>query len=102
LRQDQAPRKIEEIIMRSLSIVLLFTAFIADASVHAQAVNPAVFRDAFDKAKGDAEVVADTRVATVVCTEAKGGSITLQVALQVVLAVEKGPLKKNEIVVVSR
>jgi len=74
--------------------------------LHAQPVNPVVHRDAFEAAKKDAELVAKVRVLTVVCTEAtkkgdKVSSVTLQVALQV-LEVEKGPVKKNEIVVVSR
>ena len=74
--------------------------------LYASPINPAVFQTKFESAKKDAEVVADVRVVTVVCTEAKKKddtvrSVTLQVAMQV-LAVEKGPVKKNEIVVVSR
>lgn len=70
------------------------------ASSYASPVNPEVFHEAFNDAKKDADVVADVRVLTVVCTEAKDGFVTLQVALQM-LSVEKGPVKKNEIVVVS-
>ena len=71
------------------------------ASLCASPVIPEVFHEAFNDAKKDADVVADVRVLTVVCTEAKGNNITLQVALQM-LSVEKGSVKKNEIVVVSR
>ena len=76
------------------------------ACLYAAPVNPAAFQAKFDAAKKDADVVADVRVITVVCTEAKKEddkvrSVTLQVAMQV-LTVEKGPVKKNEIVVVSR
>ena len=76
------------------------------AWLSAAPVNPAVYSAAFDKAKADAEVVAEVRVVTVVCTDAKKegdkvSSVTLQVALQV-LSAEKGPVKKNEVVVVSR
>jgi hypothetical protein len=63
-------------------------------------------RKSFDKAKTDADVVVDVRVLTVVCTEARKDegklkSVVIQLAMQV-LAVEKGPIKKNEIVIVSR
>jgi hypothetical protein len=69
-------------------------------------INPEVYRKTFEESKKTAEVVADVRVLTVVCTQAtkegdKVQAVTLQVALQM-LAVEKGPAKKNEIVVVSR
>ncbi len=64
-------------------------------------------RKTYEKAKQSADVVAEVRVLTVVCTAArkdKDGklkSVTLQIAMQV-LAVEKGNVKKNEIAVVSR
>jgi hypothetical protein len=63
-------------------------------------------REAFEKAKGDAEVVVEVRVLTTLCTKAHrtDGKLTLgtiQIAMQV-LSVEKGAVKKHEIVVVSR
>lgn len=63
-------------------------------------------RKSLDKAKADADIVVEVRVLNVVCTEArkeegKLKSVVIQIAMQV-RAVEKGPIKKNEIVVVSR
>jgi hypothetical protein len=63
-------------------------------------------RDAFEKAKGDGEVVVEVRVLSVLCkmahrTDGKLASVTIQIAMQV-LSVEKGAVKKNDIVVVSR
>jgi hypothetical protein len=68
----------------------------------AQAINPKVFKVKFEEAKKDAEVVARVRVLAAVCAEAggKGQPVTLQVSLQV-LDSEKGPLKKNEVIVVK-
>jgi hypothetical protein len=68
-------------------------------------INPKVFRQQFEEAKKTAEVVAGVRVLSAVCTEVAGGagkpkSVTLQVSLQVT-AVEKGPAKKNDVLVVS-
>jgi hypothetical protein len=88
-----------------LLIVMLTSQAEADW-LYATPINPEVFRTRFQSAKKDADVVAEIRVLTVVCTAAKKvgdevRSVTLQVAMQV-LAVEKGPVKKNEIVVVSR
>src|SRR5262249_15418602 len=58
----------------------------------------------FDKARQDAEVVAHVRVLAAVCAETAGEgkarSVTLQVSLQV-LDAEKGPLKKNDVVVIK-
>jgi len=67
-------------------------------------INPKVFKEELDKAKKDAEVVAQVRVVSAVCSETAGEgknkSVTLQVSLQV-LDVEKGPVKKNEVLVVA-
>jgi hypothetical protein len=71
--------------------------------VAAQAINPKVYQDKFDDAKKTAEVVAEVRVLAVVCTgvsgEGKAKTADLQVTLQV-LDSEKGPVKKNQVVVV--
>jgi hypothetical protein len=74
--------------------------------LYAPPVDPKTFAEIFEKAKKNAEVVAEARVLTVVCTDVKKEgdkvrSLTLEVALQI-LAVEKGPVKKNQIVVVTR
>lgn len=84
--------------------ILVFAG--GNAWLEASPINPEVYRTAFETAKKDAEVVAEVQVLTVVCTDAtKEGdnvrTVTLQVALQV-QAIEKGPIKKNDIVVVAR
>jgi hypothetical protein len=69
-------------------------------------INPNAFKNKFDDAKKGADVVATVRVLSAVCTEAAGGAgpagktVTLQVSLQVLNA-EKGPAKKNQVLVVS-
>jgi hypothetical protein len=69
-------------------------------------VNPAAFKEAFDAAKKDADVVADVRVVAVVCSEVAAGegdnptTVTLQVVLLVEKS-EKGTFKKNEVVTVT-
>jgi hypothetical protein len=71
----------------------------------AKPINPMVFKQRFEEAKKGAEVVASVRVISAVCTEAEGAgkarTVTLQVSLQV-LDVEKGPVKKSDVLVVSR
>jgi hypothetical protein len=73
--------------------------------VRAAPINPAAFKAQFEQARKSAEVVARVRVLTAVCTAAGGkassGVVTLQLALQV-LEVDKGPVKRNDLVVVSR
>jgi hypothetical protein len=73
------------------------------ALVAAGPINPKVYKDKFDAAKKDAAVVAQVRVLAVVCTEVKGEgkarTADLLVTLQV-LDSEKGPVKKNEVIVV--
>jgi hypothetical protein len=75
------------------------------ARVAAQPINPQVYKKKFDEVKKDADVVGQVRVLAAVCTETAGQgkakSVTLQLALQV-LEVEKGPIKKNDVLVVSR
>ena len=81
------------------------TGLILAGAAQAQAINPQMFKKKFDEVKKDAELVAEVRVLTAVCTETSGEgkakAVTLQLALQV-LDCEKGPAKKNEILTVSR
>jgi len=92
---------------RIIGVLILILASQAQADwLYATPINPEAFRIRFESAKKDADVVAEVRVLTVVCTEAKREgdevrSVTIQVAMQV-LVVEKGTVKKNEIVVVAR
>lgn len=92
---------------RIIGLLILILASQAQADwLYATPINPEAFRIRFESAKKDADVVAEVRVLTIVCTEAKKEgnevrSVTLQVAMQV-LAVEKGTVKKNEIVAVAR
>jgi hypothetical protein len=79
---------------------------VVEARKKAEAAYLESLQKGFKKAKATADVVAEVRVVTVVCTEAqkkdnKLNSVTVQIAMQI-LEVEKGPIKKNEIVVVSR
>jgi len=66
-------------------------------------INPEAFKRIYEEKSKTAEVVAQVQVVAVVCTETAGEgknkSVTLQVSLQV-LEAEKGPVKKNELVVV--
>ena len=70
----------------------------------AQPINPKVYKDKFDEAAKDAELVAKVRVLAAVCTasegEAPAKTVTLELALQVLDPV-KGA-KKNDVLVVSR
>jgi hypothetical protein len=83
---------------------LVVGGFTGPAQLAAQPINPEVHRKAYEAATKDAEVVAKVRVLAAVCTAAEGQgkqkSVTMQLSLQV-LDSEKGPLKKNEVVVVS-
>src|SRR6266487_5705807 len=76
-----------------------------DGRLAAQPLNPQVFKKQFEEAAKTAEVVAQVRVLAAVCTDfemqGKARTTTLQVSLQV-LQSDKGPLKKHEVVVVSR
>jgi hypothetical protein len=67
-------------------------------------INPAVFKQKYEDARKDADVVAQVRVLAAVCAEVggedTGKSVTLNITLQVVEA-EKGA-KKNDLLVVSR
>jgi hypothetical protein len=70
----------------------------------AQPINPEVYKKQFEEATKDAEIVAKVRVLAAVCTatagEGKMRSVTLQVTLQV-LDSDKGPAKKNDLLVVK-
>jgi hypothetical protein len=74
------------------------------ARLAAGPINPVVFKQKFEAAQKDADVVAQVRVLAAVCTEAGGEdkekTVTLNVALQV-LEPTKGPIKKNDVLVVS-
>jgi hypothetical protein len=91
---------------RGTALVAVLYAACQGWWLSAAPINPKAFSEEFEKAKKDAEVVAEARVLTVVCADTKKEgdkvrAVTLQIALQM-LAVDKGPLKKNEVVVVSR
>jgi hypothetical protein len=91
----------ESNVIKLLAVVL--TAVLA-GPVAAQPINPQVFKKRFEEAKKDAEVVADVQVLSAVCTELAGAgkakSVTLQLSL-LVLDAEKGPAKKNEVLLVA-
>jgi hypothetical protein len=74
------------------------------ARVAAGPINPKAYKIRFDKERANAEVVASVRVLATVCTERTGqgkkGAVTLELALQV-LDVEKGPVKKNDVIVIK-
>jgi hypothetical protein len=76
-----------------------------DARLAAQPINPIVHKKAFDEASKTADVVAQVRAVKAVCKavegEGKAKTVTLEVSLQV-LTSDKGPLKKDEVVVVTR
>lgn len=75
-----------------------------ESVLRAAPINPKVFKDQFEQARKKAEVVAKVRVLAAVCTgrgKVNKRAVTLQLCLQV-LDVEKGPVKKNDVLVVSR
>jgi hypothetical protein len=82
-----------------LALVLFFV--VIGASL-ASSTNPAASKKAFEDAKKNAEVVADVRVLSAVCTESEAGGqrLTLQLSLHV-LDSAKGPAKKNDVLVVT-
>jgi hypothetical protein len=84
--------------------VLAVCGAFGNARLAAAPINPQAFRLRYEEAKKTAEVVAEVRVLSAVCTDAevkgKARTVTLQVSLQVVNA-EKGPVKKNDVLVVS-
>ena len=86
-------------------ILAAFTWTAGNVHLAAQPINPQVYKVKFDEAQKTAEVVAQVRVVAVTCTEVAGEgkskSVNLQVSLQL-LTSDKGPLKKDEMVVVTR
>jgi hypothetical protein len=77
----------------------------SSTAIHAQTINPQVYKTQFEAARKTAEVVADVRVLAAVCTEVAGEgkarSVTLQLALQV-LDAGKGTQKNDVLVVVHK
>jgi hypothetical protein len=91
----------------SLAVVVLTLACTAgQGRLAAAPINPIVFKRQFEDAKKKAEVVAEVRVLAATCTAAANDengnrAVTLQLSLQVLNA-EKGPAKKNQVVLVTR
>src|SRR5947209_20225943 len=85
-------------------LVVAVLAWVANAQLAAAPINPMAFKTQYEEAKKTAEVVASVRVLSATCTEAmaagKVRTVTLQLSLQV-LNVEKGPIKKSDVLVVS-
>jgi hypothetical protein len=77
---------------------------LAGARLAAQPINPQVYKKQFEEARKDAEVVVKARAVAATCSAVDGAGkakmVTLQVALQV-LDSDKGPLKKNDVVVIT-
>jgi hypothetical protein len=88
----------------AVGIVAGFIAIGPVVRLFAGPINPMVFKKKFEDSKKDAEVVAEVRVLSAVCTETAGEgkakSVTLQLSLQVMDS-EKGPTKKNDVLVVT-
>ena len=86
---------------RSLTAALVLLAV---AVCGAAPVNPQVFKTMYDEKSKNAEIVAKVQVVYVTCSAATGEadnrSVTLQLGLKI-LEVEKGALKKDEVIVVS-
>jgi hypothetical protein len=87
------------------SLAVAVVGLLAAGPLPAAPINPAAFKDRFEAASKDAEVVGEVRVLAAACTATEGGAggpatVTLQVSLQM-LAPEKGPVKKDEVIVVS-
>ena len=81
--------------------VLAITLIFAGTESLATMMDPEAQHHVFEKAKAGAEVVAEVRAIAAVCTDVKDQKVNLQVVLQVI-SVDKGPIKKNDVVVVSR
>jgi hypothetical protein len=82
--------------------ILAWTA--ENAVLSAAPINPEVYKRQFEDARKSADVVAQVRVLAAVCTDVteEGGNrtATLELSLQV-LGVDKGPVKKNDLLVVT-
>jgi hypothetical protein len=105
MRATLLPGRVAARVMTALAAVTLAAlAWVGgEGRLAAGPINPKMYKVKFDEARKAAEVVASVRVLAATCTEAtgegKGKSVTLEVALQVLQA-EKGPVKKNDVVVV--
>jgi hypothetical protein len=90
---------------RGTALVLVAAALAGGGRLAAAPPGPMAFKGLYEQARKDAEVVAQVRVVSAVCTEAAGEkeapTVTLQLALQV-LDAEKGPAKMNDVIVISR
>jgi hypothetical protein len=91
-------------VVAALSLAVVAVAWDgAGGRLQAAPINPQVFKTKFDNSRKGAEVVAKVRVLAAVCTAAGKGNdraVTLQLSLQV-LDVDKGKVKKNDVLVVS-
>jgi hypothetical protein len=107
MRATLLPGRVAARLLAALAAVTLAAlAWVGGESrLAAGPINPKVYKTKFDEARKGAEVVASVRVLAATCTEAAGAgkmrSVTLELALQV-LEAEKGPVKKNDVVVVRR
>jgi hypothetical protein len=83
-------------------VLLTASAFLAGGQLVGAPINPMAFKGRYEEARKGAEVVAQVRVVSAVCTEKEkdAPTVTLQVALQV-LDAEKGPAKKNDVIVIT-
>jgi hypothetical protein len=87
------------------ALLVLACKTVADEPPAAAPINPVVYKNIYESKRKSAEVVARVRVLAAVCTEVVGEtpvnrSGTLKLSLQV-LAVEKGPVQKNDILIVT-
>jgi hypothetical protein len=98
----QRARFLKTPILLALAFVVLGAAG-SDRFVAAGPINPMAYKQKFEQSKKDAAVVAQVRVLAVVCTEVMGEgkarTANLQISMQV-LDNEKGPIKKNDVLVV--
>src|SRR6185369_13700024 len=90
--------------LKALVVGVVALSFVWISAATGGPINPKMFKTQFDEKKKDAEVVAEVRVLSAVCTELAGEGkakmATLQLTLQIVES-EKGPAKKNEVILVT-
>jgi len=95
--------KRQTVSLRIIRLLAICVCLGSAARLQAQAINPEVFKREFEQARQNGEVVARVRVIAAVCadmmSQGKAKTVTLNVCLQV-LNVEKGSLKKNDVVLV--
>jgi hypothetical protein len=101
---DMKMRASSKVWVALIGIVASCIAIGPEVRLIAGPINPMVFKKKFEDSKKEAEAVAEVRVLSAVCTETAGEgkakSVTLQLSLQV-LESEKGPAKKNDVLVVT-